>query len=70
MLSIVSLNCFCILLHQNEYKRGVSAWNFDIEDLKAQAALVSIFASLIFQNNQLYQAKEKEADFLNPALAS
>lgn len=26
---------------QSEYKRGVSAWNFDIEDLKAQAALVS-----------------------------
>lgn len=24
---------------QNEYKRGVSAWNFDLEDLKAQAAL-------------------------------
>lgn len=23
---------------QNEYKRGVSSWNFDIEDLKAQAA--------------------------------
>ncbi|XP_021757743.1 serine/threonine-protein kinase 10-like isoform X1 [Chenopodium quinoa] len=27
-------------ISQNEYKRGVSAWNFDIEDLKAQAALV------------------------------
>ncbi|KAG0562070.1 hypothetical protein KC19_9G115600 [Ceratodon purpureus] len=25
---------------QNEYKRGVSAWNFNIEDLKAQAALI------------------------------
>ena len=25
---------------QNEYQRGVSAWNFDIEDLKAQASLV------------------------------
>lgn len=24
---------------QNEYKRGVSSWNFDVEDLKAQAAL-------------------------------
>eukprot|EP00249_Psilotum_nudum_P024736 c29280_g1_i1 orf=847-2979(+) len=25
---------------QNEYKRGVSCWNFDVEDLKAQATLV------------------------------
>jgi serine/threonine-protein kinase OSR1/STK39 len=25
----------------NEYKRGVSGWNFDLEDLKAQASLVS-----------------------------
>lgn len=27
-------------ISQSEYKRGVSAWNFDIEDLKAQASLV------------------------------
>ncbi|XP_011625173.1 STE20/SPS1-related proline-alanine-rich protein kinase isoform X2 [Amborella trichopoda] len=27
-------------LSQDEYKRGVSAWNFDVEDLKSQAALV------------------------------
>ncbi|MCL7036072.1 hypothetical protein MKW94_003795, partial [Papaver nudicaule] len=27
-------------ISQNEYKRGVSAWNFDVEDLKAQASLV------------------------------
>ncbi|KAF5192909.1 Serine/threonine-protein kinase fray2 [Thalictrum thalictroides] len=27
-------------LSQSEYKRGVSAWNFDVEDLKAQASLV------------------------------
>eukprot|EP01018_Ginkgo_biloba_P014690 Gb_05752 [translate_table: standard] len=25
---------------QNEYKRGISAWNFDLEDLKAQASLI------------------------------
>ncbi|KAG0579163.1 hypothetical protein M758_4G077900 [Ceratodon purpureus] len=25
---------------QTEYKRGVSAWNFDMEDLKAQSALI------------------------------
>ncbi|KAF8030571.1 hypothetical protein BT93_E2874 [Corymbia citriodora subsp. variegata] len=28
-------------LSQSEYNRGVSAWNFDIEDLKAQASLDS-----------------------------
>lgn len=27
-------------ISQNEYKRGISAWNFDLEDLKAQAALI------------------------------
>ncbi|CAN6481116.1 unnamed protein product [Victoria cruziana] len=27
-------------ISQSEYKRGVSAWNFDIEDLKAQASLI------------------------------
>uniref|UniRef100_A0A7I4C9B2 Protein kinase domain-containing protein n=1 Tax=Physcomitrium patens TaxID=3218 RepID=A0A7I4C9B2_PHYPA len=25
---------------QNEYKRGVSGWNFDLDDLKAEAALI------------------------------
>lgn len=28
---------------QSEYKRGVSAWIFDIEDLKIQASLVLTF---------------------------
>ncbi|KAA8526095.1 hypothetical protein F0562_007805 [Nyssa sinensis] len=27
-------------ISQSEYQRGVSAWNFDIEDLKAQASMV------------------------------
>ncbi|XP_009358697.1 serine/threonine-protein kinase BLUS1 isoform X1 [Pyrus x bretschneideri] len=27
-------------MSQSEYQRGVSAWNFDVEDLKAQASLV------------------------------
>ncbi|MBA0796129.1 hypothetical protein Gohar_006926, partial [Gossypium harknessii] len=27
-------------LSQSEYQRGVSAWNFDLDDLKAQASLV------------------------------
>ncbi len=39
-------------LHQSEYQRGVSAWNFDIEDLKAQASLVSNVL-LIFINYQV-----------------
>lgn len=26
---------------QSEYQRGVSAWNFNVEDLKEQASLVS-----------------------------
>jgi len=28
------------LLLQQEYIRGISAWNFNLDDLKAQAALV------------------------------
>ncbi|XP_026660529.1 serine/threonine-protein kinase OSR1-like isoform X2 [Phoenix dactylifera] len=27
-------------MSQNEYKRGISSWNFDMEDLKAQASLI------------------------------
>lgn len=27
-------------MSQNEYKRGISSWNFDLEDLKAQASLI------------------------------
>lgn len=44
------LNCLSIyigienyLLLQQEYIRGISAWNFNLEDLKAQAALVRRF---------------------------
>lgn len=29
---------------QSEYQRGVSAWNFDVKDLKTQASLVSSFS--------------------------
>lgn len=36
-----SYMCVLSFCHQSEYQRGVSAWNFDIEDLKAQASLVS-----------------------------
>jgi len=35
------INYFWVkILQQEEYRRGVSEWNFDIADLKAQAALV------------------------------
>ncbi|KAK6911109.1 Protein kinase domain [Dillenia turbinata] len=27
-------------ISQNEYKRGISGWNFDLEDLKSQASLI------------------------------
>jgi len=27
-------------ISQNEYKRGISCWNFDLEDMKAQASLI------------------------------
>ncbi|RRT51965.1 hypothetical protein BHM03_00026339 [Ensete ventricosum] len=33
---------------KSEYKRGISAWNFDVEDLKAQASLVSMSPSVPF----------------------
>ncbi|RWV89167.1 hypothetical protein GW17_00048703 [Ensete ventricosum] len=33
---------------RSEYKRGISAWNFDVEDLKAQASLVSMSPSVPF----------------------
>lgn len=32
---------------QKEYIRGISAWNFNLEDLKSQAALVSIYILLV-----------------------
>lgn len=32
-----------VALSQSEYKRGVSSWNFNVEDLKMQAAMVSFF---------------------------
>lgn len=45
-----SYMCVLSFCHQSEYQRGVSAWNFDIEDLKAQASLVSkIVVSIYFQ---------------------
>ncbi|XP_074565072.1 uncharacterized protein LOC141821588 [Curcuma longa] len=45
-------------LSQSEYQRGVSAWNFDIEDLKAQA-------SLIRDDDDLSETKEDEETIKN-----
>ncbi|KAG6481685.1 hypothetical protein ZIOFF_058304 [Zingiber officinale] len=44
--------------HHSEYQRGVSAWNFDIEDLKAQA-------SLIQDDDDLSEMKEDEETIKN-----
>lgn len=44
----VSLCLGCVVLYvQKEYIRGISAWNFNLEDLKSQAALVSIVTFLL-----------------------
>ncbi|KAL0394645.1 UNVERIFIED_CONTAM: hypothetical protein Slati_4430700 [Sesamum latifolium] len=39
--------------HQSEYQRGVSAWNFDVEDLKFQA-------SLLQEEDEIQELKEEE----------
>ena len=31
---------YCHSNMQNEYKRGISGWNFNLDDMKAQASLV------------------------------
>lgn len=43
---------------QNEYKRGISCWSFDVDDLKAQASLVfeSIFYCTYTNNIFIYVA--------------
>lgn len=41
-------------LSQSEYQRGVSAWNFDVEDLKAQASIVR-------DDDDAQEIKEEEA---------
>ncbi|CAN8325748.1 unnamed protein product [Cochlearia groenlandica] len=43
-------------ISQNEYQRGVSAWNFDINDLKTQA-------SLLIDDDGLEESKEDEEIF-------
>ncbi|KAI4355868.1 hypothetical protein L6164_004599 [Bauhinia variegata] len=38
-------------LSQNEYKRGISSWNFNLDDLKAQASMIQDFDDPIFDDN-------------------
>ncbi|KAJ4958679.1 hypothetical protein NE237_025790 [Protea cynaroides] len=39
-------------ISQNEYKRGLSAWNFDIEELKAQASLIQDSEEILTDKEQ------------------
>ncbi|KAL4561184.1 hypothetical protein LXL04_033347 [Taraxacum kok-saghyz] len=49
------------ILYQNEYKRGISGWNFDLEDMKAQASLVSScqLYRIIFHESLYLETAEK-----------
>ncbi|XP_010539558.1 PREDICTED: serine/threonine-protein kinase BLUS1-like isoform X2 [Tarenaya hassleriana] len=38
-------------LSQNEYKRGISGWNFNLEDMKAQASLIQDFDDCLAENS-------------------
>lgn len=38
---------------QNEYKRGISGWNFNLDDMKAQASLVYTYSNRVFPENIL-----------------
>ncbi|PKA49414.1 Mitogen-activated protein kinase kinase kinase ANP1 [Apostasia shenzhenica] len=48
-------------ISQNEYKRGISGWNFDIEDLKAQASLIPDF-----ENDNLGKDQGSSGFFFEP----
>ncbi|KAE7999768.1 hypothetical protein FH972_004169 [Carpinus fangiana] len=39
-------------ISQNEYKRGISGWNFNLDDLKAQASLIQDVDDTITDNSQ------------------
>ncbi|KAL6187068.1 hypothetical protein ACLB2K_043183 [Fragaria x ananassa] len=47
------------LLSQQEYIRGISAWNFDVEDLKRQAVLVQDDDGITIAENQEWICKQK-----------
>ncbi|XP_052115831.1 serine/threonine-protein kinase BLUS1 isoform X2 [Arachis duranensis] len=40
-------------LSQNEYKRGISGWNFNLDDMKAQASLIHDFDDAISDINHV-----------------
>ncbi|XP_026405908.1 serine/threonine-protein kinase BLUS1-like isoform X1 [Papaver somniferum] len=40
-------------ISQNEYKRGISGWNFDVEDLKAQSSLIQDVEETIPDQDQV-----------------
>ncbi|KAL2321450.1 hypothetical protein Fmac_025829 [Flemingia macrophylla] len=40
-------------LSQSEYKRGISGWNFNLEDMKAQASLIHDFEDVISDINRV-----------------
>ncbi|CAK9322437.1 unnamed protein product [Citrullus colocynthis] len=40
-------------LSQNEYKRGISGWNFNLDDLKAQASLIQEFEESISEISEV-----------------
>ncbi|KAI5341175.1 hypothetical protein L3X38_020449 [Prunus dulcis] len=54
-------------LSQQEYIRGISAWNFNLEDLKNQAALVSHIQEDGMPNASSKKQNEKDEDVSFPA---
>ncbi|KAJ6388064.1 hypothetical protein OIU77_026598 [Salix suchowensis] len=63
-------------LSQNEYKRGLSDWNFNLEDVKAQASLIPDAEDPITDNNlgeslnslPTFNGVEKQSDAQNSSL--
>ncbi|XP_034200678.1 serine/threonine-protein kinase BLUS1-like isoform X4 [Prunus dulcis] len=53
-------------LSQQEYMRGISAWNFDLEDLKRQAALIEDDDGITIAENQDWSCKHR-GEFGNSA---
>ncbi|XP_037492807.1 STE20-like serine/threonine-protein kinase isoform X2 [Jatropha curcas] len=50
-------------LSQQEYIRGISAWNFNLEDLKSQAALIQDYDAI--QNSEDQRVSVKHVDIHN-----
>ncbi|XP_012573274.1 uncharacterized protein [Cicer arietinum] len=48
-------------LSQNEYKRGISGWNFNLEDMKAQASLINDFDDAISDMNHVGSSSSLDA---------